>query len=159
MSGLCLFSLAACTSKPEIIDDADFVSVDYTYTCQDEVVENGNASFVIWENSKYSWMESIVLWAEKDAAFSWRVLWDTLFPGEYDSDKLQIYPNIIMNEVLWLDDPQIWDKVEVSSVWEGKITGIYENEQWYLEYLVDFNEPKTYSDIIYFIQVTDIEKR
>ena len=139
--------------------DADVVSVDYTYSCKGEIVESGTASFVIWEDSEYSWMENVVLWTWKDAIFSWVISWESLFADLYDVDAVQIYPEVIMSEVLWLSEPSIWDIVNVSSVWNWVVTSIIENAQWYLEYLIDFNDPKTYSDIEYLIKITDIEKR
>ena len=65
---------------------------------------------------------------------------------------------MIITEVLWISDPEVWSEVYVESIWNGVITAITTDEDWYFSYTVDFNDPKTYSELSYNIKVTDLEK-
>ena len=64
-----------------------------------------------------------------------------------------------MREVLWIDEPKIWDTVNVSSFWDWVIVAEGTDEEWYTYYVVDFNDPKTYSDLSYFLKITGLEKK
>ena len=55
-------------------------------------------------------------------------------------------------------DPKIWTKVDTNSMWAWVITSIEKDSEWYDSYIVDFNDPKTYSDLLYYIKITNIEK-
>ena len=60
---------------------------------------------------------------------------------------------------MWIDEPTIWTEVEVNSIWSWVIIDIEQNSEWYNEYVVEFNDPKTYSDLSYLIKITNIEKK
>ena len=155
---LSLLALAACW--PKVIDDSDLVSVDYKYTFSDwTVVEQWTKDFTVWNAWELVWIEELVRWAKQDDEFSWVINWKEIYGSEYDSNKIQKYPNIILTEVMWIEDPTVWTEVEVSSIWNWVITNIEENDEWYNEYEVNFNDPKTYSELSYSIKVTNIEKK
>ena len=155
---LSLLALAACW--PKVIDDSDLVSVDYKYTFSDwTVVEQWTKNFTVWNAWELAWIEELVRWAKQDDEFSWVINWKEIYESEYDSNKIQKYPNIILTEVMWIEDPTVWTEVEVSSIWNWVITNIEENDEWYNEYEVNFNDPKTYSELSYSIKVTNIEKK
>ena len=98
------------------------------------------------------------MWAKKDDEFQWKIDWSKLYKDEHDDNKVQTYANIIITEVLWVSDPKEWSEVYVDSIWNGVITDIITDEDWYLSYTVDFNDPKTYSELSYNIKVTNLEK-
>lgn len=155
---LSLLALAACW--PKVIDDSDLVSVDYKYTFSDwTVVEQWTKDFTVWNAWELAWIEELLRWAKQDDEFSWVINWKEIYESEYDSNKIQKYPNIILTEVMWIEDPTVWTEVEVSSIWNWVITNIEENDEWYNEYEVNFNDPKTYSELSYSIKVTNIEKK
>ncbi len=155
---LSLLALAACW--PKVIDDSDLVSIDYKYTFSDwTVVEQWTKDFTVWNAWELAWIEELVRWAKQDDEFSWVINWKEIYESEYDSNKIQKYPNIILTEVMWIEDPTVWTEVEVSSIWNWVITNIEENDEWYNEYEVNFNDPKTYSELSYSIKVTNIEKK
>ena len=155
---LSLLALAACW--PKVIDDSDLVSVDYKYTFSDwTVVEQWTKDFTVWNAWELVWIEELVRWAKQDDEFFWVINWKEIYESEYDSNKIQKYPNIILTEVMWIEDPTVWTEVEVSSIWNWVITNIEENDEWYNEYEVNFNDPKTYSELSYSIKVTNIEKK
>ena len=152
---LCLLTLAAC--GPKVVDDSDLVSFDYKYTLADwTVVEEWSASLIVWENSKYQWLESTITWAKQGDEFNGTIAWWNLYA--YDESKIQSYPNLIMTEVLWISDPKIWDSINVSSFGDGVIVSDGKDDEWYTYWVVDFNDPKTYSDLSYSVKITDIEK-
>lgn len=155
---LSLLALAAC--GPKVIDDSDLVSFDYKYTLEDwTVIEEWSDQFIVWENSKYQWMESVVRWAKQDDEFSGKIDWWDIYWSEYNQSKIQSYPNIILTEVMWIENPTIWNEIEVNSLWKGIITNVEKDADWYDVYVVDFNDPKTYSELSYSIKITGLEKR
>ena len=152
---LSLLALAAC--GPKVIDDSDLVSIDYKYTFADwTVVEQWTKDFIVWEAGNLTWIEDIVRWAKEDAEFDWTINWKEVY--EYNQDLVQKYPNIILTEVMWIEDPSVWTEVGVNSIWNGVIVSIEKDDEWYNEYVVDFNDPKTYSELSYSIKVVNIEK-
>lgn len=154
---LSLLALAACW--PKVIDDADVVSIDYTYKFSDwTVVEQWSKDFTVWDAWDSAWIEEIVRWAKLDDEFEWTIDWMDVYNDEYDSNKVQSFPNIILTEVMWVEDPQIGTEIEVNSIWHGVIMSIEKDDEWYDEYVVNFNNPKTYSELSYSIKVTNIEK-
>ena len=155
---LSLLALAAC--GPKVIDDSDLVSIDYGFAFSDwSVVEEWSDQFVVWDNSNYQWLESIVRWAKQNDEFQGTVNWREVFGAEYNESMVQSYSNLIITEVLWIANPKIWDNVHVESFWDWVITSQGQDEEWYGYYVVDFNNPKTYSDLSYSIRITGIEKR
>ena len=88
----------------------------------------------------------------------WKIDWKDLYGSEYDSNKVQSFPNIILSEVMWVENPTIWTEVDVNSIWHGVITKVEKDSDGYDVYVVDFNDPKTYSELSYIIRVVDIEK-
>lgn len=155
---LSLLALAAC--GPKVIDDSDLVSFDYKYTLEDwTIIEEWSDQFVVWENSKYQWMESVVRWAKQDDEFNGKIDWWDIYWSEYNQSKIQSYPNIILTEVMWIENPTIWNEIEVNSLWKGIITNVEKDADWYDVYVVDFNDPKTYSELSYYIKITGLEKR
>ena len=154
---LSLLALAAC--GPKVIDDSDLVSIDYKYAFADwTVVDQWTRDFTVWNEKDLEWLESIVRWAKVDDEFNWKIDWKDLYGSEYDSNKVQSFPNIILSEVMWVENPQIWTEVDVNSIGHGVITSIEKDSDWYDSYVVEFNDPKTYSELTYFIKVTNIEK-
>jgi FKBP-type peptidyl-prolyl cis-trans isomerase 2 len=154
---LSLLALAACW--PKVIDDADVVSIDYTYKFSDwTVVEQWSKDFTVWDAWDSAWIEEIVRWAKLDDEFEWTIDWMDVYNDEYDSNKVQSFPNIILTEVMWVEDPQIGTEIDVNSIWHGVIMSIEKDDEWYDEYVVNFNNPKTYSELSYSIKVTNIEK-
>lgn len=152
---LCLLALAAC--GPKVIDDSDLVSIDYKYTFSDwTVVDQWSKDFTVWNAGDMAWLEDIVRWAKKDAEFQWTINWKEVY--EYNQNLVQKYPNIILTEVMWIENPTVWTEVEVNSIWNGVITSVGKDGEWYNEYVVDFNDPKTYSELSYYVKVTNIEK-
>ena len=162
---LSLLALAAC--GPKVIDDSDLVSIDYKYSLVDwTVLEEWSDQFIVWDESDYQWLESIVRWAKQDNEFEGRVNWWEIYGYAYDESLVQSYSNLIMTEVFWVFNPKIWDKVHVESFrdwgeisWDWFITSQGQDEEWYAYYVVDFNNPKTYSDLSYSVKITGIEKR
>jgi FKBP-type peptidyl-prolyl cis-trans isomerase 2 len=154
---LSLLALAACW--PKVIDDADVVSIDYTYKFSDwTVVEQWSKDFTVWDAWDSAWIEEIVRWAKLDDEFEWTIDWMDVYNDEYDSNKVQSFPNIILTEVMWVEEPQIGTEIDVNSIWHGVIMNIEKDDEWYDEYVVNFNDPKTYSELSYSIKVTNIEK-
>ena len=154
---LSLLALAAC--GPKVIDDSDLVSVDYIYTFNDwSVVEQWSKDFTVWDAGDLAWIENIVRWAKQDAEFQWKINWKEIYESEYNPNLVQSYSNIILTEVMWVENPAVWTEVEVNSVWHGVIIGIEKDSDWYDSYVVEFNDPKTYSELSYSIKVTNIEK-
>ena len=155
---LSLLALAACW--PKVIDDSDLVSFDYKYTFSDwTVVEEWTKNFIVWNAWELAWIEEILRWAKQDDEFSWIVNWKEVYESEYDFNKVQSFPSIVVSEAMWIEDPGVWTEVEVSSIWNWVITSVEKDDEWYDEYVVDFNDPKTYSELSYSIKVTNIEKK
>ena len=154
---LCLLALAAC--GPKVIDDSDVVSIDYTYTLDWTVVEQWSDEIIIWENSKHQWLESVIRWAKKNDEFNGIVDGAKIYGSEYSLNNIQSYPNIILTEVMWIDNPVVWNEIEVNSIWKWVITNIEKDEDWYDVYVVDFNNPRTYSDLSYSVKIVNVEKR
>ena len=155
---LWLIALAAC--GPKVIDDADVVSVEYVYSFMDSsVAERWVQHLAIGANNKLNWMENVIMWARQDDVFTGQINWKDLYPSEYDAELVQTYPNIIMTEVLWISGPVIWTEVFVETFGSGVVVDQIEDNEWYTSYLVDFNDPKTYSDLNYTLKIIDIEKK
>lgn len=155
---LSLLALVAC--GPKVIDDSDIVSIDYVYKFGNwTIIDQWSSEFVVWNNDEYQWLQSVVRWAKLGEEFSWVVNWKILYSSEYDSDKVQSYPNLVMREVLWINDPKIWDVVSVEPYGEWIVLSESEDNDWYMMYLVDFNDPKTFSDLLYSVSITNIEKK
>ena len=155
---LSLLALAAC--GPKVIDDSDLVSIDYTYSFSDwTIIEQWTKDFTVWNTENLVWVENIVRWAKQDAEFSWLIDWREVYGSEYNPNLVQSYSNIILTEVMWVENPAVWTEVEVNSVWHGVIIGIEKDSDWYDSYVVEFNDPKTYSELSYSIKVTNIEKK
>ena len=153
---LCLLALAAC--GPKVVDDADNVSVDYVLSFQDgSVIDEWSQTIVIWD-SEYEWLQSAVLWAKVDDEFSWNIGGAKIYGYLYDANMVQTYPNLIMQEVLSVENPEIWSEVFVNSFGTWVIVDTSKDEEWYDEYTVDFNDPKTYSELSYYVKVINIEK-
>lgn len=154
---LSLLALAAC--GPKVIDDADIVSIDYKYMFSDwTVIEQWTKDFTVWSDEDSAWIENIVRWAKVDDEFSGKINWKEIYGDEYNSDLSQSYPNIILTEVMWVSDPGIWTEVDVNNIWHGVVTDIRKDSDWYDVFVVEFNEPKTYSELSYLIKVINIEK-
>ena len=154
---LSLLALAACW--PKVIDDSDIVSVDYVYSFSDgSVIDQWTMDFTVWENDDSKWIESIVRWAKQDAEFEWKVSWKEIYRSEYDSNNVQSYTKTIMTMVLWIENPTVWTEVEAGSLWVWVITDIQKDSDGYDVYIVDFNDPKTYSELSYSLKVVSIEK-
>ena len=154
---LSLLALAACW--PKVIDDSDIVSVDYIYSFADgSVIDQWTMDFTVWENDDSKWIESIVRWAKQDAEFEWKVSWKEIYRSEYDSNNVQSYTKTIMTMVLWIENPTVWTEVEAGSLWVWVITDIQKDSDGYDVYIVDFNDPKTYSELYYSLKVVSIEK-
>ncbi len=152
---LSLLALAAC--GPKVIDDSDLVSIDYKYTFSDwTVVEQWSKDFTVGSAWDLAWIEDLVRWAKVDDEFTWNINWEDLY--EYDPNLVQSYPNIILTEVMWVENPTIWAEVDVNSMWHWVVTNIEKDSDWYDVYVVEFNDPKTYSELSYSIKVTNIEK-
>ena len=152
---LSLLALAAC--GPKVIDDSDLVSIDYKYTFSDwTVVEQWSKDFTVGSAWDFARIEDLVRWAKVDDEFTWNINWEDLY--EYDPNLVQSYPNIILTEVMWVENPTIWAEVDVNSMWHGVVTNIEKDSDWYDVYVVEFNDPKTYSELSYSIKVTNIEK-
>ena len=154
---LCLLALAAC--GPKVIDDSDLVSIDYKYTFSDwSVVEEWTKNFTIVSAWDLAWIEDLVRWAKQDDEFTWKINWKDIYKSEYDSKLSQTFPNIILTEVMWVENPKVWMEVQVNSIWNWVIVDEDVDDEWYTEYVVEFNDPKTYSELSYLIKVTNIEK-
>jgi FKBP-type peptidyl-prolyl cis-trans isomerase 2 len=154
---LSLLALAACW--PKVIDDSDIVLVDYVYSFADgSVIDQWTMDFTVWENDDSKWIESIVRWAKQDAEFEWKVSWKEIYSSEYDSNNVQSYTKTIMTMVLWIENPTVWTEVEAGSLWVWVITDIQKDSDGYDVYIVDFNDPKTYSELSYSLKVVSIEK-
>ena len=156
-SYLCLIALAAC--GPKVIDDSDLVTVDYSFSLADwTVVEQWTKDITIWQDSSLAWLESIIMWAQKNDEFQWKIDWADLYWDEHTENKVQSYADVILTEVLWISHPEIWTDVYVESIWDGVIVDRTTDENGYFSYTVDFNDPKTYSELSYNIKVTNLEK-
>ena len=83
---------------------------------------------------------------------------DGEFLSEYDLDKVELYPSIILSETMWIENPVVWTEVDTNSMGHWVITSIGQSSDWYDEYIIDFNDPKTYSELSYSIKVINIEK-
>lgn len=154
---LSLLALVAC--GPKVIDDADEVSVDYVYKFADwTVVDQWSEKFVVWNNAEFHWLESVVRWAKLDDKFEGVINWRELYASEYDGNMVQSYPNLVMREVFWIENPRVWDVVSIEPYGEWVILDETTDENWYMMYFVDFNDPKTFSDLSYLITITNIEK-
>ena len=154
---LSLLALAAC--GPKVIDDSDLVSIDYKYMLSDwTVVEQWMKDFTVWSAEDLVWIENIVRWAKQDDEFNGKIDWSDIYGSEYNPSLVQSYPNIILTEVMWIENPEVWAQIEVNSIWNWVITDIEKDDEGYEEYVVDFNEPKTYSELSYSIRVVNIEK-
>ena len=152
---LSLLALAAC--GPKVIDDSDLVSVDYKYTFNDwTVLEEWSKNFTVWNAGDLGWIENIVRWAKQDAEFTWVINWKEIY--KHDDDKAISLESVYITEAMWISDPKIWTEVHLNSMWTWIIANIEKNSDWYNSYTVEFNDPKTYSEISYFIRVTNIEK-
>ena len=127
---LSLLALAAC--GPKVIDDSDLVSIDYEYKFSDwTVVEQWSEEFTIWEAWDLAWIEDIIRWAKVDDEFNWEIDWKDLYGSEYDSNLVQSYPNIILSEVMWVENPTVWTEVDVNSIWHWVVTKIEKDSDWY----------------------------
>lgn len=154
---LSLLALAAC--GPKVIDDSDLVSIDYKYMLSDwTVVEQWLKDFTVWNAGDLAWIENVVRWAKQDDEFNGKVDWKDIYWSEYDLDKVKPYPSIILSETMWIDNPVVWTEVDTNSMGHWVITSIGQSSDWYDEYVIDFNDPKTYSELYYSIKVTNIEK-
>jgi FKBP-type peptidyl-prolyl cis-trans isomerase 2 len=151
-----LLALAAC--GPKVIDDSDVVSIDYKYTFSDwTVVEEWSKDFTIWDAGDLAWIEDLVRWAKQDDEFEWRIDWEKLY--KHDSNKVLSFQNVHLTEIMWIEDPKVWTEVSINSKWEWVIVDIKKDKDWYDSYVVEFNDPKTYSELSYSIKVTNIEKK
>jgi hypothetical protein len=153
---LCLLTLAAC--GPKVVDDSDVVYIDYTYSLDWVVIEEWSDQFIAWNSSKYEWLDSTVRWAKQDEQFEWKVNWRVIYGYTYDENMVQEVPNLIVTEVIWISDPKIWDSMNVSSFGDWVIISEGKDDEWYTYWVVDFNDPKTYSDLSYSVKITGIEK-
>jgi len=155
---LSLLALAAC--GPKVIDDSDLVSIDYEYRFSDwTVVEQWTKEIAIWSAWDLAWIEDIVRWAKEDDEFTGTIDWKEVYGSEYDLDKIQSYPAVVVKEAMQISEPEVWANVDINSMWHGVITSIRKSSDWYDEYVVDFNDPKTYSELSYLIKVFKIEKK
>ena len=152
---LSLLALAAC--GPKVIDDSDIVSIDYKYTFSDWiVVEEWTKNFTVWDAGDLTWIEDLVRWAKQDDEFEWTIDWGSLY--KHDSNKVLSFQNVHLTEIMGIENPEIWTKVSINSKWEWVIVDIKKDKDWYDSYIVEFNDPKTYSELSYSIKVTNIEK-
>lgn len=155
---LWLIALAAC--GPKVIDDADVVSVEYVYSFMDSsVVERWVRHLTIGANEKLNWMEKVIMWARQDDVFTGQINWNDVYISQYDQDLTQTYTNVIMKEVFWIENPMKNVEVFVDTFGTGIIVDEVNDNEWYTSYLVDFNDPKTYSDLNYTLKIIDIEKK
>lgn len=153
---LWLLALAACW--PKVVDDADVVSLDYELSFRDgAVIDQWNKTIAIWDSDSV-WMETVVMWAKIDEEFEWTINGKEIFWSLYNENLTQSYPNIIITEVLWVSEPSVWSEVFVESFGSWFITEVSQDSEWYSLYTVNFNDPKTYSELLYSIKVTNIEK-
>lgn len=153
----CLLGLVAC--GPKTIDDADLVSVQYYYSVADwSVVGEWVEKIEIWGESEFSWMESFILWARKGDIFTWTLNGVDLYWGDYDKSLVQNYSSLVMKEVYWVSNPEVWMKVFVDEMWEWVIIAESKDDEWYSVYAVDFNNPKTYSELLYYVKILNVEK-
>lgn len=155
---LWLIALAAC--GPKVIDDADVVSVEYVYSFMDSsVVERWVQYLTIGANNKLNWMENVIMWARQDDVFTGQINWKDVYISQYDQDLTQTYTNVIMKEVFWIENPMKNVEVFVDTFGTGIIVDEVNDNEWYTSYLVDFNDPKTYSDLNYTLKIVEIEKK
>jgi len=154
---LCLLVLTSCGSKK--IDNSDLVSLDYTISLSDwTLVEQWSKDITMGNVGGIEWMESMIEWAKVDDELTWIINWKEIYKSEYNPNNIQPFANIILTEVMNISDPKVWTKVETNSMWEWVITRIEKDSEWYDSYIVDFNDPKTYSDLSYYIKITNVEK-
>ena len=152
-----LLALTAC--GPKGIDEDDVVSIDYGYAFSDwTIIEQWTKEITMWSAGGIEWMESIIEWAKVDDELTWIINWKEIYKSEYNPNNVQPFAGIILTEVMGVADPKVWTKVETNSMWEWVITSIEKDSEWYDSYVVDFNDPKTYSDLLYYIKITNIEK-
>ena len=152
---LSLLALAAC--GPKVIDDSDLVSIDYKYTFSDwSVVEEWTKNFTIGNAWDLAWIEDLVRWAKQDDEFTWKINWKDIY--KHDDNKALSFESVYITEAMWISDPKIWTEVHLNSMWTWVIVDEDVNDEWYTEYVVEFNDPKTYSELSYLIKVTNIEK-
>lgn len=152
-----LLSLTAC--GPKGIDENDLVSIDYQYSFSDwTIIEQWTKEITMWSAGGIEWMESIIEWAKVDDELTWIINWKEIYKSEYNQNNVQPFVDIILTEVMGVADPKIWTEVETNSMWKWVITKIEKDSEWYDSYIVDFNDPKTYSDLLYYIKITNIEK-
>lgn len=155
---LCLISLAACWWSKEI-SNADVVSLNCKYTFIDGTTSNIDETVIIGEDTENNWISELIIGSISWSIFTWTVSADVLFPWRYDANNTQNIPNIIMTEVIWLQNPKIGDQLFVDGFWDWYVTNEIIDENWYTSYVVDFNDPKLYSDAEYEIQVMSVEKK
>ena len=156
---LSLLALAACW--PKVIDNWDLVTVSYKYTLDNwTIVDQWNKELTIWDTNNPERIESIIRWAKQNDEFEWKINWKEIYKNEYDSDKVRSFANIILTEVMWLDEPKVWTEINVNSIWTWIITSIEkDDEEWYDNYVVNFNDPKTYSELSYSLKIINIDKK
>lgn len=155
---LSLLALAACW--PKVIDNWDLVTVSYKYTLDNwTIVDQWNKELTIWDTNNPERIESIIRWAKQNDEFEWKINWKEIYKNEYDSDKVRSFANIILTEVMWLDEPKVWTEINVNSIWTWIITSIEKDEEWYNNYIVNFNDPKTYSELSYSLKIINIDKK
>ena len=155
---LSLLALAAC--GPKVIDDSDIVSIDYKYTFSDwTVVEQWTKELTVWNAGDLAWIEDIVRWAKQDDEFSWNISWGEIYKSQIDSSRIQSHSKITLTEAMWVKNPVVWAEVDWSSLWSWVITEIKKDTDGHDAYIVNFNDPKTYSELSYSIKVTNIEKK
>lgn len=151
-----LLSLTAC--GPKVVENSDLVSIEYAYQFEDwTTIEKWDQTFTMW-NTDYNRLKDIILWAKIDDTFTWTISWQEIFKSEYNPNNILSYGYTILTEVLWIPEPIIWTEVRVDSIWVWIITNIEKDSDGYDSYIVNFNDPKTYSDIQYYIKIKDIEK-
>lgn len=155
---LWLLCLAGC-GKSVVIENGDKVNVDYTYVFVDWTTNFGNLDLVVWDNWLNAWMDDFLLGFQVDSEFSWFTEWKNILVWEYDANNVQKYASIIMTEVLWVDSPSVWKSVYVDEMWDWIITWVEEDTDGYMVYVVDFNNPNSYSDVEYQVTVKSIEKK
>lgn len=155
---LWLLTLAAC--GPRVIDESDHVSLSYTLTYNNTEVAHWETIKTIWENSEIDkWMDGILIWAKAGDIKEWTISGFEAFPWEYNEKLKQVFPNIIVTEVLWLSEPKISDEISTSSLWTWRIVDKIKDEEWYNVFVVDFNNPMYYDEnITYHIEINNVEK-
>ena len=155
--GLWLVILTGCWNKG--IDESDLVSFEYKYSFEDwTVIEEWSKELTIWDTWNFTRIEPIILWSKQDDELKWTINGKEIYKSEYNPNKVLAYPNIILTEVMWISNPKIWTEIEVDNIWNLIITNIEKDSDWYDSFVVDFNDPKTYSELSYYIKITNITK-